>query len=74
MSYLTVYCVQTFREQGRSIERADRTSHGGADAALAQGSAAAGKARGVLVYSVEIDPYIGAVGRVRVLAQHGSVA
>jgi hypothetical protein len=73
MGYLTVYCVQTYRRQGRGVERARLTSYGRSDLALQDGREAAPRVAGALVYEVEVDAGLRSAGRIRVLEQHGSL-
>lgn len=71
MSYVTVYCVQTYRRQGRAVERARRSSYSRPADAVRDGAAAATRCAGVIVYAVEIDAALEAANLVRVLARHG---
>lgn len=73
MSYLTIYCVQTFRRQGRGVERARMTSYSRRDLALRDGREASARVPGAMVYEVEVDPGAKTVGRVRVLERYGCV-
>ena len=72
LGYLTIYCVQTFRRQGRGVERARLTSYGRRDLALRDGLEASARVPGALVYEVEVDAALKVVGRVRVLERYGA--
>lgn len=73
MSYQRVWCVQTYRRQGRRLEPTSRHTFGRQGDALARGFFEARRAVATLVYEVEIDVAVNQVGRVIELARYGSV-
>ena len=73
MAYLTIYCVQPFRRQGRGLERAPQRSFSRRDLALLTGCEAAAKAAGVVVFRVDVDPAGGLCSEPELLAVHGAV-
>lgn len=73
MGYQTLYCVQTYRRQGRGLERGALRSYGLKSAALEDGRLTRPRYAGVLVYSVEVDTGAREAGRICVLARHGDV-
>ena len=68
---MTIYCVQTFRRQGKGYERGHLTSYSRKDFALHYGREAAARAHGAMVYEVEVDTGAKTVGRVRVIERYG---
>ncbi len=73
MAYVTVWCVQTYRNQGRGLERARLTSYGRPDLAMTDWVAASGRVPAAAVYEIEVDAALRQVGRVRLLSVHGPV-
>lgn len=73
MSYLTIYCVQTYRRQGRGVERARLTSYSRSDLALEDGREAAPRVAGTVVYEVEVDTGSKTAGRIRILEKYGTL-
>ncbi len=71
MSYATIYCVQTFRKQGRGVERDRLWSYGLRTDAEQRGDLVRGSVAGMAVYAVELDPTVRQVGRIRFLERYG---
>jgi hypothetical protein len=73
VSYSTIYCVQTFRRQGRGVERDCLWSYGLREDAAARGQAVRARSAGMAVYSVEIDTAARCVGRVTFIERCGQL-
>lgn len=71
MAYATIYCVQTFRTQGRGVERDRLWSYGRREDAQRRGDLMREKVAGMAVYAVELDPAVKVVGRIRFLEKYG---
>ncbi len=67
----TIYCVQTYRRQGRQMEAAQLRQFADEAAAMSAGAALASRAAGVIVYALTGEPEADFWDEPRVLSQYG---
>lgn len=68
MAYVTVYRMQAYRRAGGRLIRHEVCDYGSPEEAARHGHALALRRAGVGIFSVEVDPATGQVGRVRMLS------